>query len=99
VLAEQGKPQEATAERKQAAELTRVAVNRQRATFATNTGNALLAKGQVADALERYQEAVTSDPSYADAHTGLAAALERQGRTTEAAAERQKAAALAEPAQ
>lgn len=97
VLSDQGQKADAAAERKQAAELTRVAVNRQRATFATNTGNMLLAKGQVADAIERYQEAVTSDPSYADAHSGLAAALERQGRTAEAAAEREKAAALMKP--
>ncbi|HEY3988335.1 MAG TPA: tetratricopeptide repeat protein [Acidobacteriaceae bacterium] len=99
VLADQGQKQEAAAERKQAAELTRVAVNRQRATFATNTGNMLLAKGQVADAIDRYQEAVASDPGYADAHTGLAAALARQGRTAEAAAERAKAAALERPVQ
>ena len=99
VLTDQGQKAEAAAERKQAAEMTRVAVNRQRATFATNTGNMLLAKGQVADAIDRYQEAVTSDPSYADGHTGLAAALERQGRTTEAAAERAKAAALAKPSE
>lgn len=99
VLADQGKKADAAAERKQAAELTRVAVNRQRATFATNTGNMLLAKGQVADAIERYQEAVTSDPNYADAHTGLAMALARQGRTAEAATEREKAAALAKHAQ
>jgi len=99
VLADQGQKAEAAAERKQAAELTRVAVNRQRATFATNTGNMLLAKGQVADAIDRYQEAVTSDPSYADAHIGLASALERQGRTAEAATERAKAVALAKPAE
>jgi Flp pilus assembly protein TadD len=99
VLTDQGQKAEAAAERKQAAELTRVAVNRQRATFATNTGNMLLAKGQVADAIDRYQEAVTSDPSYADAHTALATALARQGRTAEAAAEREKAAAVAKPAQ
>jgi protein O-GlcNAc transferase len=99
VLTDQGQKAEAAAERKQAAELTRVAVNRQRATFATNTGNMLLAKGQVADAIDRYQEAVTSDPSYADAHTGLATALARQGRVAEAAAEREKAAVLEKPAQ
>lgn len=94
VLAEQGDKDAAAGERKQAAELTRVAVNRQRATFSTNTGNMLLAKGQVADAIEHFQDAVTSDPSFADAHTGLATALARQGRTAEAAAEREKAAAL-----
>ena len=99
VLAEQGQKTEAAAERKQAADLTRVAVNRQRASFATNTGNMLLAKGQVADALSQFQDAVDSDPNYADAHSGLATALARQGRTAEAATERQKAAALEKPAQ
>jgi Tfp pilus assembly protein PilF len=99
VLAEQGQRAEAAKERKQAAELTRVAVNRQRATFATNTGNMLLAKGQVADALSQFQDAVDSDPDYADAHSGLATALARQGRTAEAAAEREKAAALEKLAQ
>jgi Flp pilus assembly protein TadD len=99
VLSDQGQKAEAAAERKQAAALTRVAVSRQRATFATNTGNMLLAKGQVADAIQRFQDAVTSDPNYAEAHTGLATALERQGRTAEAAAEREKAAALAKSTQ
>src|SRR6201999_2137967 len=94
VLAEQGQKAEAAAERKQAADLTRVAVNRQRATFSTNTGNMMLAKGQVADAIEHFQDAVASDPTFADAHTGLATALARQGRTAEATAEREKAAAL-----
>jgi Flp pilus assembly protein TadD len=94
VLSQQGQRTEAAAERKQAAELTRVAVNRQRATFATNTGNMLLAKGHVADAMTQFQDAVGSDPNFADAHAGLAAALERQGRTAEASAEREKAAAL-----
>src|SRR5262249_23649263 len=99
VLADQGEKTQAAAERKQAAGLTRVAVNRQRATFAANTRSMLLAKGQVADAIDRYQEAVTSDPGYAEAHTGLASALARQGRTEEAAAERAKAAALPKPAE
>jgi Flp pilus assembly protein TadD len=99
VLTAQGQRTEAATERKQAAELTRVAVNRQRAMFATNTGNMLLAKGQVADALSQFQDAVESDPNYADAHTGLATALARQGRMVEAAAEREKATGLEKPAQ
>ncbi|MGC1299355.1 MAG: tetratricopeptide repeat protein, partial [Alloacidobacterium sp.] len=94
ILQAQGKKDEAAAERKTAADLTRVAVNRQRATFATNTGNLLLQKGQIADAIDRYQDAINSDPTYADAHTQLAAAYERQGRASDAAAERAKAAAL-----
>ena len=91
VLAQQGQTAEAAAERKKGAELERVTMNRQRATVATNSGNSLLNKGQVTDAIERYQEAISDDPNYAEAHRGLADALERQGKTTEAAAERQKA--------
>jgi tetratricopeptide (TPR) repeat protein len=41
--------------------------------------------------MERYQEALSEDPNYAEAHRGLANALERQGKTAEAVAERQKA--------
>jgi protein O-GlcNAc transferase len=94
VLAEQGRTSEAATERKTAADLERTAVNRQRATFAANTGNALLLKGEITDAIERYQEAVSSDPTYKEGHRGLAAALERAGRTSEAEAEKQKAATL-----
>ena len=90
VLAQQGNAAEAAAERQKGAELERVAMNRQRANVSTNSGNALLQKGQVADAIERYQQALSDDPSYADAHRGLANALERQGKSAEAAAERQK---------
>ena len=94
VLAQQGQSTEAAKERKKAAELTRMAVNRQRATFATNTGSMLLSKNQITDAIERYQEAVSSDPTYIEAHRGLANALARAGRTGEADAERQKAMQL-----
>lgn len=91
VLAQQGQAAEAAAERKKGAELERVAMNRQRATVSTNSGNSLLQKGQVAEAIERYQEALSDDPNYAGAHRGLANALERQGKKAEATAERQKA--------
>jgi len=94
VLAEEGKQEQASSERKTAASLTRVAVNHQRATFATNTGNMLMAKGQVADAVARYREAVSSDPNDAEAHRGLAIALARQGLSVEAESERAKADAL-----
>lgn len=95
VLQEQGKKEDAAAERKVAADLSRVAVNRQRATFSTNTGNVLLQKGDIADAIARYQDAINSDASYAEAHRQLAMAYGRQGRTADAASEQQKAAALA----
>jgi protein O-GlcNAc transferase len=91
VLAQQGDAAEAAAERKKGAELERVVMHRQQATVSTNSGNALLQKGQVADAIERYQRALSEDPEYAEAHRGLAKALERQGKKAEAAAERQKA--------
>ncbi len=94
ILAQQGRNAEAAAERKKAADLTRIAVNRQRANFTANTGSMLLLKNQITDAIERYQEAVSSDPTYVEAHRGLATALERAGRTAEADAERQKAAQL-----
>ena len=94
ILAQQGRTVEAAAERKKAADLTRIAVNRQRANFEANTGSMLLQKNQITDAIERYQEAVSSDPTYVEAHRGLATALERAGRTAEAEAERQKAAQL-----
>jgi protein O-GlcNAc transferase len=97
VLAQQGQAAEAAAERKKGAELERVSMNRQRATVSTNSGNALLQKGQVADAIERYQEALSQDPHYREAHRGLANALERQGKKAEAAAERQKADDLEKP--
>ena len=81
--------------RKEAAELSRGAVSRQKASFALNAGNQLMLRGQIADAISRYQESVVADPTFAEAHTQLAIAYERQGRKDEAAAERAKAAELA----
>jgi protein O-GlcNAc transferase len=94
VLAEEGDAAGAAAERRKGADLERVAMKRQRATMSTNSGNSLLQKGQVADAIERYQQALNDDPDYADAHRGLAKALDRQGKKAEAEAERQKAEEL-----
>jgi Tfp pilus assembly protein PilF len=91
VLAQQGHAPEAAAERKKGAELERVTMNRQRANVSTNSGNSLLEKGQIADAIERYEQALSEDPNYAEAHRGLAKAFERQGKSEEAAAERKKA--------
>jgi tetratricopeptide (TPR) repeat protein len=97
VLAQQGLAADAAAERKKGAELERVTMNRQRAIVSTNSGNSLLQKGLVAEAIERYQQALTDDPQYPEAHRGLANALEWQGKKAEAAAERQKADELAKP--
>ena len=91
VLGQQGRTAEAAAERKKASELTQVAVNRQRATFETNTGNIWLQKGAILDAIAHYREAINSDPNHMEAHRQLAVALERQGRSAEANEELQKA--------
>jgi protein O-GlcNAc transferase len=55
-------------------------------------------RGQIADAIARYQESITADPTFAEPHLQLAIAYERQGRMEDAAAERAKAKSLA-PAQ
>ena len=91
VLAEEAKRDEATAERKVAAELSRIAVNRQRATFSTNAGNQQLLRGDVEGAVGRYLDAIAADPGYVEAHAQLAVAYERQGRLEDAKAERKKA--------
>ena len=81
--------------RRQGADLARSAVSRQRANFAMNAGNQLLLKGQIADAAARYQEAIAADPTFAEPHSQLAIAYDREGQTADAAAERAKAASLA----
>jgi tetratricopeptide (TPR) repeat protein len=80
--------------RRQGAELARSAVNRQKASFALNAGNQLMLKGQIADAVARYQESIADDPTFSEAHSQLAVALDRQGRAADAAAERRKAEEL-----
>jgi tetratricopeptide (TPR) repeat protein len=85
---------EAAALRKEGAELARSAVSRQRANFAMNAGNQLMLRGQIADAIARYQESIAADPTFADPHGQLAIAFERQGRAEDASAERAKAKQL-----
>ncbi len=98
VLAAQGHREEAAAERKIGAELTRAANNRQKANFALDSGNLLMQRGQTDDALVQFQNAVEADPNYAAPHQALAGALDRAGRKAEAAEERRKAEALEAPA-
>jgi protein O-GlcNAc transferase len=95
ILIQQGDSAGAAAERKKAADLSRIAVSRQRANFALDSGRTLLKRGQVADALVQLQSAVDADPTYAEAHSVLADALDRQGQAAAAALERQKAQKLA----
>lgn len=94
VLMKENQPAEATAERRKAADLMRANMNRQRAEVASNSGNSLLKSGKAEDAIVEFRDALSYDPDYAAAHRGLASALEKQGKTVEAAAERQKAEEL-----
>ena len=99
VLTKQKQPAEAAAERKKAAGLMRANMNRQRAEVASNSGNSLLKSGKVDDAIVEYRNALSFDANYGAAHRGLADALQLQGKTEEAAAERQKANALEKDSQ
>jgi protein O-GlcNAc transferase len=91
VLMKQKQPDAAAEERKVGAELMRNHMNLQRAEVATNSGKSLLAGGKVDDAIVQFRDALAFDPNYVDAHLGLADALEKQGKTIEAAAERAEA--------
>ncbi len=97
VLAKQNQPAEATEERRKAADLMREHMNLQRAEVSTHSADSLLAIGKIDEAVADYREALSFDPNYIEAHEGLAKALERQGKTMEAAAERQKATTLRQP--
>lgn len=94
VLVKQNQPEQAAAERRKAADLMRTNMNRQRAEVSCNSGNDLLKQGKVADAVAAFRDAVSFDAGDVEAHLGLANALEQQGKTAEAASERQKAQSL-----
>ena len=93
-LSAQGHREEAAAERKIGASLSRAATNRQKAKFGLDSGNLLMKRGQTVEALAQFQDAVEADPSYAAPHLALAGALDHAGRKAEAAEERHKALAL-----
>jgi tetratricopeptide (TPR) repeat protein len=93
VLQEEGRTDEALAERKTAGTLTRGAMSRQGALFATNAGDLLLSQGKLDQAMDQYRTAIRDDANYAPAHRQLAVALEQKGMHAEAEAERKLAAA------
>jgi tetratricopeptide (TPR) repeat protein len=99
VLVKQKDTAGAALERKIAADLMRQQMDLQRAEVATNSGKSLLESGKLDDAIAQFREALTFDPKFAEAHSKLAEALERQGKTSEAAAERARADALSKQAQ
>jgi tetratricopeptide (TPR) repeat protein len=92
--AQAGQKDEAAAERKLAAELSRVVVSRQRASFALKSGRALLAENKLDDAIVQLNNAVQADPTAAEPHQLLAEVYARKGNAADAALERQRAQAL-----
>jgi tetratricopeptide (TPR) repeat protein len=92
VLIKQNKLDEATEQRKLAASLMRSNMNQQRAEVATHSGESLIKSGDLAGAIVQFQNALSFDPTYAEAHQGLAQIYEAQGKPAAAAAERAKAA-------
>jgi protein O-GlcNAc transferase len=94
VLVKQNQTAQAAEERKTAANLMRAHMNYQRAEVATNSGKSLLKDGKLDDAVVEFRNAISFDPEYAEAHAELAKALEKQGKATEAAAERACAKAI-----
>jgi len=93
ILQHAGDTAGAANERRTAAELSRAAGSRQRATFALNSGRALLAEGKLPQAVEQLTVATQADPQLPEAHKLLADALARQGKTADAALERRHAEA------
>jgi len=92
VLVKENRTAEAVEQRRQAAVLMKQNMNRQRAEVATHTGEALLKSGDLAGAAAQFNDALSYDASYAEAHLGLAKIYDAQGKRVEAGAERQKAA-------
>ena len=62
-----------------------------RASFSLDSGRALLQQGKLSEAITQLEAAVAADPTFADAHLALADAYTRQGRTADAALQRQQA--------
>jgi protein O-GlcNAc transferase len=89
-----GQREEAAAERKLAADLSRAVVSHQRAGFALNSGRALLAQNKLDEAIVQLNVAVQADPKSAEAHVLLAEVYEREGKPAFAAIERTRAAEL-----
>ena len=92
VLIKQHKLDEATEQRRLAANLMRSNMNQQRAEVATHSGESLIKSGDLAGAIVQFQNALSFDHNYAEAHQGLAQVYEAQGKPAAATAERAKAA-------
>jgi protein O-GlcNAc transferase len=89
-----GDKEAAAAERKIAADLSREANSRQRAGFALNSGRVLLEQNKLDDAILQLNTAAQADPTLVEPHSLLAEAYGRQGKSADAALERQRASAI-----
>jgi Tfp pilus assembly protein PilF len=89
-----GRTAEAAAERKLAADLSRAAMSRQKASFALKSGRALLGQDKLPEAMIQLNAAVQADPKAAEPHLLLAQVYERQGNMAAAATERRTAETL-----
>jgi protein O-GlcNAc transferase len=83
-----GDKEAAVANRKIAADLSRAAVSRQRASFALKSGRALLAEGKLEQAVTQLKVAIDAEPTLAEPHHLLAEIYTRQAKPTDAALER-----------
>jgi tetratricopeptide (TPR) repeat protein len=95
--AQAGRSADAAAERKIAADLSRAAMNQQRASFALKSGRSLLEQNKLPEALLQLTNAAQADPKLAEPHRLLAEIYTRQGKPADAALERKQAAALTQP--
>ena len=91
IEAQAGQKDAAAADRKIAADLSRDAISRQRAGFALNSGRALLNQNKLDDAIVQFNNAAQADPTLIEPHNLLADAYTRQGKSADAALERQRA--------
>jgi protein O-GlcNAc transferase len=89
--AQSGQKDAAAADRRIAADLSRVSISRQRASFALKSGRALLDENKLTEAILQLNTAAEADHTLAEPHTLLAEVYSRLGRTADAAVERQRA--------
>jgi len=95
LYAQAGRTADAASERRIAADLSRAALSRQRASFALKSGRTLLEQNKLPEAVVQLVTAARAEPTLAEPHLLLAEVYTRQGKTAEAALERKQASDLA----
>ena len=89
-----GDKEAAAVDRRIAADLSKAAASRQRASFALKSGRSLLADGKLSEAITQLKVAAQAEPAMAEPHRLLADAYNRQGDAADAALERKTAETL-----